>query len=188
MEFTPLARQIRSTIDAYGANERGCAELAEHIDEVIRALPYIQFDAPFATQLEQPLFNLQACLEECFILVQDFSSASDLGQFFLSRRYKRKFDKLNNQLNNCKSRLVFIMQIHDISSKTGRPQLTTTTPFNFDGRHRQKPVDRLGHRPLTPQVTLTFACCVLFNEFFNIETDSACYETIAINRSPTSST
>ncbi|CAF1463897.1 unnamed protein product [Adineta steineri] len=151
-----LAQQIHKTVETCGENDIDCIELDGHIYEVIDCLEYIESDAPrLFKQLEQPIINLDACLVDCLELVQKYTNASAIGLFLRSHSYKRKFDKMNDQLEKCKQRLSFAIQVHSLSVTKKRSQFTTritTQTLGLDGRHKRTHADQSKHRPMTPLV------------------------------------
>ncbi|CAF0848382.1 unnamed protein product [Adineta steineri] len=146
-----LAKQIHNTIETYCANQTDCIELNEHIYEVVGCLEHIQSDAQISKQLEQPMLTLQDCLIDCVALLEKFTNASTIGQVLRSRHYKKEFEKLNNQLDKCKNRLLFVIQIRSLPTSQQISHLTTLQ-LDLDGHHRRKHMDQSRHTPMTPLV------------------------------------
>jgi hypothetical protein len=104
-----LATRIHRTVQDFDSNEKDCYDLNVHVNEVVGYLEYFESDSQFNQQFKQPLMDLEACLIECLEFVQKFDNTSLFGQILRSHHYKRKFEDLNNQLDQCKGRLFYLL-------------------------------------------------------------------------------
>lgn len=68
-------------------------------------------------QLQQSLMNLEYCLERCCQFLEKYASLLSIEQVVRSGHYKRKFDELNNELNQYKNRLTFAMNMTQLIDK-----------------------------------------------------------------------
>lgn len=97
-----LAERIHTIVKNHGSNQRDCLILDDHVNELVSYTQYLAYSPNMIDQLQQPLMNLEYCLERCCQFLEKYTSLLSIEQVVRSGHYKRKFDELNNELNQYK--------------------------------------------------------------------------------------
>lgn len=133
-----ITERIHTIVVNYGSNQKDCLKLDDHVNEVVSYLQYLEYSPNMIDQLQQPLMNLEGCLIECYQFLEQYTSTHPLEQMVRSGHFKRKFDQINNELDQYKGRLTFAMNMTQMAIGRNDYQQISSSAIFADQQKRHK--------------------------------------------------